>query len=72
MGKSSSGLFHETKGEVRNEIRNANGNDVNDIIAITKIVWLERGNLEGGLEHILKHANEFAAKGSIPDFLTAA
>ena len=40
----------------------------NDVVAITKtadgkLVWLENGNKQAGLEHILNHADDFAAKG---------
>jgi len=39
-----------------------------DIVAITKtvdgkLVWLETGNAQAGLEHIMNHADDFAAKG---------
>ena len=48
-----------------------------DVIAVTKmpdgkLVWLEKGNANAGLEHILaRHAEDFAAKGvnDIPSFL---
>lgn len=48
-----------------------------DVIAVTKmpdgkLVWLEKGNVNAGLEHILaRHAEGFAAKGvnDIPSFL---
>ena len=52
-----------------------------DIVAITKtadgkIVWLENGNSNAGLEHIMQHADQFAAKGvssdKIPDFIMYA
>ncbi|PJG85311.1 hemagglutinin repeat-containing protein, partial [Conservatibacter flavescens] len=51
------------------------------VIAITKtndgrIVFLEKGNAKAGLEHVLKHKNEFIAKGisesDIPNFLITA
>jgi len=40
----------------------------NDVAAITKtadgkLVWLENGNAQAGLEHIMNHADDFAAKG---------
>ena len=40
----------------------------NDVVAITKtadgkLVWLENGNKQAGLEHIMNHADDFAAKG---------
>lgn len=39
-----------------------------DIVAITKttdgkLVWLENGNSTAGLEYIMQHADQFAAKG---------
>ncbi len=40
----------------------------NDVVAITKtadgkLVWLENGSKQAGLEHIMNHADDFAAKG---------
>jgi uncharacterized protein RhaS with RHS repeats len=52
-----------------------------DVTAITKavngkLVWLETGNEQSGLEHIMSHANDFAAKGiskdEIVDFIMNA
>ncbi|MCD7947775.1 MAG: hypothetical protein LUG13_05695 [Oscillospiraceae bacterium] len=51
--------------------------NADDVMMITKtpdgkLLWLESGNKEGGLKHILNgHANDFAAKGitDIPSFL---
>jgi hypothetical protein len=52
-----------------------------DVISITKtpegkLVWLEKGNTTSGLEHVMKHANEFATKGisaeKVPEFLMEA
>ena len=53
----------------------------NDIIAITKmpnnqLVWLEKGGSNAGLEHIMRHADQFVSKGipkeKIPDFIMCA
>lgn len=53
----------------------------NDVVAVTKtpdgkLVWLENGNSQAGLNHILKHADEFATKGisqnQLPEFITKA
>ena len=55
--------------------------NINDVIKITKtadgkLVWLENGNSKAGLEHIIQHADQFAAKGissdKIPDFIMHA
>ena len=40
----------------------------NDVQAVTKtvdgkLVWLENGNSKAGLEHVMNHADDFAAKG---------
>ena len=52
-----------------------------DVVAITKnadgkLVWLENGNSNAGLEHIMQHAEQFATKGissdKIPDFIMHA
>ena len=52
-----------------------------DVVAITKnadgkLVWLENGNSNAGLEHIMQHADQFATKGissdKIPDFIMHA
>ena len=42
--------------------------NADDVVAITKtsngkLVWLENGNANAGLEHIMNHADEFATKG---------
>ena len=41
-----------------------------------KLIWLERGNDSAGLEHILKHADQFITKGiakeEIPEFIMEA
>ena len=53
----------------------------NDIVAITKtadgkLVWLENGNANAGLNHILTHADQFVDKGiprkNISDFIMHA
>lgn len=53
----------------------------NDVVAVTKtpdgkLVWLEHGNSQAGLNHILKHADEFSTKGisqsQLPEFITKA
>ena len=51
-----------------------------DLIRLTKkdgkFIWLETGNSKAGLEHIMKHAEEFATKGipknKISDFIMYA
>ena len=52
-----------------------------DVVAVTKtadgkLVWLENGNDNAGLQHILKHAEQFATKGvsedNISDFIMTA
>lgn len=52
-----------------------------DVIAVSKtsdgkLVWLEKGSNAAGLEHVLKHTNDFARKGiaaeKIPSFLIEA
>lgn len=52
-----------------------------DVVAITKtsegkLVWLEKGNSYAGLDHVMKHADEFVSKGismeQIPEFLIKA
>lgn len=52
-----------------------------EVMAITKtasskLAWLEKGNSNAGFEHVMRHADEFAAKGiksnEIPDFLMEA
>ena len=41
-----------------------------------KLLWLEKGNQNAGLEHIMKHANDFASQGihknQIVDFIKTA
>ncbi|KAA9002139.1 hypothetical protein F4V43_13520 [Paenibacillus spiritus] len=53
----------------------------NDVVAVTrnadgKLVWIENGNSQAGLNHILNHADDFAAKGisqgQLPEFITKA
>ncbi len=55
--------------------------NLDDVIAVTKtvdgkLVWLEKGNVNAGLEHILQHADQFITKGiateKIPDFIMSA
>nr|WP_269136054.1 LXG domain-containing protein [Sporosarcina cyprini] len=52
-----------------------------DVLAVTKtsngkLVWLEKGNSKAGFYHVMRHADEFAAKGiktnDIPDLLMKA
>jgi peptidoglycan hydrolase-like protein with peptidoglycan-binding domain len=60
-GASKTGLL--------NELANSGVKyNADDIVSITKtsngkLVWLENGNANAGLEHIMNHADEFAAKG---------
>ncbi len=55
--------------------------NIDDVVAITKmpngkLVWLENGNSNAGLKHIMNHAEQFATQGisneKIPDFLMHA
>ena len=52
-----------------------------DVVAVTKtpngkLVWLENGNSQAGLYHILNHSDEFETKGisqnQLPEFLINA
>ena len=42
-----------------------NADEVVEIIKTRegKIIWLEKGTANAGLEHIMKHADQFASKG---------
>lgn len=86
MSKGSSHLFSGTSGEGQaliNEVI-ANGEKISPdkVVMITKdpsgkIVWLETGNQNSGLQHIInKHGHEFNGKGisneDIPDYVLEA
>lgn len=86
MSKGSSHLFSGTSGEGKALIEEvvANGEKIspNDVVMITrapngKIVWLETGTSESGLQHIVdRHGHEFNGRGisndDIPDFVLEA
>ncbi|MDO4604566.1 MAG: hypothetical protein Q4B23_01145 [Helcococcus sp.] len=88
MGTGNSGKFKSTSGSLKpehlmEELRNSGVKFTEeDVIAITKqangkIVWLERGNIEVGLEHIVyEHGEDFnkigIQKNKIPHFIIKA
>lgn len=46
--------------------------NLDDLVAVTKmtdrkLVWLENGNAQAGLNHIMNHADDFAKKGIAQD-----
>lgn len=55
--------------------------NLDDVLSVIKtssgkLVWLEKGNAKAGLEHVMSHADDFAAKvinsNDIPDLLMKA
>lgn len=86
MSKGSSHLFSGTSGEgkalINEVISNGDKISPNKVVMITrdpngKIVWLEEGNNNSGLQHIInEHGHEFNGKGisnnDIPDYVLEA
>ncbi|WP_205687128.1 hypothetical protein [Clostridium septicum] len=49
--------------------------NADDLVAVTKtpdgkLVWLENGNSQAGLNHVMNHADDFAKKGIAKDEIT--